>query len=129
LIGNHTFSHPNLRKLSEEEVRKEIKTTHDPICEVTGSCALFRPPYGATNETVRKVLGEFGYQQVLWSVDSLDWKYKKEAQWVDHAMGQIRERQNSVVLMHDIHSSTVNNVNKLIAKIKNFPNCVFDVDV
>jgi peptidoglycan/xylan/chitin deacetylase (PgdA/CDA1 family) len=43
---------------------------------------------------------------MLWNVDTLDWKYKKDGQWVDYGIEQIKAREDSIVLMHDIHSTT-----------------------
>lgn len=125
VIGNHTFSHPNLRGLSESKIRDELKRTHDLVCECTGACDLFRPPYGASSQTVSRILLELGYTPVLWNVDTLDWKYKKEGKWVDHGMEQIKVREDSLVLMHDIHATTVDNVPQLISRIRRIPGTRF----
>ena len=124
-IGNHSYSHTNLKTLSEAKIREEVKRTHDLISEYTQEFKFFRPPYGATNSTVSRVIREFGYMQVLWSVDTMDWKYKTNAKWVDYGMNQIKSREDSIVLMHDIHATTVNNVPRLITKIKQIPRMSF----
>lgn len=122
VIGNHTFTHPNLRNLDPAKVKEEIKRTFDLLCEITGNCILFRPPYGSMSGDVQTVLSEFGLGSVLWNVDTMDWKLKTEGQWVDHAMEQIKAREDSLVLMHDIHASTVDNVEKLISRIRRISN-------
>ena len=127
LIGNHSFSHRNLRGLSESAIRDEVMRTNDLICECTGGCTLFRPPYGSSDATVSRVLVELGYTSMLWNVDTLDWKYKKDGQWVDHGMEQIKAREDSIVLMHDIHSTTVDNVPQLISRIRRIANYRFSV--
>jgi peptidoglycan-N-acetylglucosamine deacetylase len=55
---------------------------------------------------------------LLWNVDALDWKLKEGGQWVDHAIDQIEGRENCILLMHDIHRSTVDHVERLIQSIK-----------
>ena len=125
VVGNHTFTHPNLRKLDAAKVRDEIRRTHDLVCECVGACTLFRPPYGAGGSVVNEVLSELGYTQVMWNVDTLDWKYKQQAKWVDHGMQQIKSREDSIVLMHDIHATTVDNVPKLVARIRKIPSTRF----
>lgn len=125
VIGNHTFTHPNLRGLPESKIRDELKRTHDLVCECTGACTLFRPPYGSSSETVSRILRELGYTPVLWNVDTLDWKYKKGGKWVDHGMEQIKTREDSLVLMHDIHATTVDNVPQLISRIRRIPGTRF----
>ena len=119
VIGNHTFSHPNLRKLSLEEIRDEIGKTHDLIVEITGTCQYFRSPYGSSNLDVDQVIDELDYRTVMWTVDPEDWRAerKSEGVWVDFAMDGIKKREDSLVLMHDIHKSTVEHVGTLIERI------------
>jgi peptidoglycan-N-acetylglucosamine deacetylase len=126
IIGNHSFDHTNLRTLSRTQVLEQLKKTEELISECTGSgCDLFRPPYGSTNSTVGDVLKELGYTQVLWSVDTMDWKYKQEGAWVDYGLQQIKAREDSIVLMHDIHATTVANIESFIKKIKKLPKTRF----
>jgi len=124
-VGNHTYTHADLRKLTAEQIRQELQKTESFI-DACGprNYKLMRPPYGALNSTVSSMLHDLGYTAVLWNVDSLDWKLRSDA-WVSHAMDQIEDRQHSLVLMHDIHPTTVNNVDALIRKIKDLGNAVF----
>jgi peptidoglycan-N-acetylglucosamine deacetylase len=122
LIGNHSYTHRDLKTLSEQAVRDELRKTQDLIGECARDCKLIRPPYGSSNLKVSQLLQSEGYLPVLWNVDSLDWKLKTNAAWVAHAMEQIKVREDSVVLMHDIHATTVNNVGALISRIKRIPN-------
>jgi peptidoglycan-N-acetylglucosamine deacetylase len=126
-IGNHSFDHANLRTLSKEQIVEQVKKTERQILECTGDshCDLFRPPYGSTNSRIADILKELGYTQVLWNVDTMDWKYKQEGAWVDYGLQQIKAREDSIVLMHDIHGSTVSNIESLIQKIKKLPNTRF----
>jgi peptidoglycan/xylan/chitin deacetylase (PgdA/CDA1 family) len=118
LIGNHSYSHANLTKLSKAKVRSELQRTHDRIVAIAGECKLFRPPYGAQNSIVREVATELGYQTALWNVDTLDWKWRN-IKWVNHAISQVQHRTHSTVLMHDIHQTTVSRVPTLIGRIRN----------
>jgi len=77
----------------------------------------FRPPYGATNSRINKIVQDLGYVNVLWNVDTLDWK-EKESKWVGNIISQIDDRGFNVVLMHDAYESTINNVSELIKAIK-----------
>ncbi|GAB6989862.1 polysaccharide deacetylase family protein [Paenibacillus pini] len=74
-IGNHSKSHPNLAKMSMSEIRKQIIKSSDQIEAATGEKpTLFRPPYGAINDAIKKITKEQKTPIILWSVDSLDWK-------------------------------------------------------
>jgi peptidoglycan/xylan/chitin deacetylase (PgdA/CDA1 family) len=75
-IGNHSWSHPNFLKMSDEGVRKQLRQTDDAIKQATGSRpTLMRPPYGNLNTRQKNwVHDEFGYRIILWDVDPFDWK-------------------------------------------------------
>jgi peptidoglycan/xylan/chitin deacetylase (PgdA/CDA1 family) len=106
-IGNHSWSHPNLAKYSEERVREQLQKTDNVIFQVTNKrCTLFRPPYGAFRESQKEwVRDEFGYTTILWSIDPLDWK--KPGPSVVTRRIVSRAGKGSIVLAHDIHSGTV----------------------
>jgi peptidoglycan/xylan/chitin deacetylase (PgdA/CDA1 family) len=119
IIANHSFDHPNFQKLSLAKVKDQLKRTQDRI----GACAhpmkFMRPPYGSTNKSIDNLIKTEGYTKLLWNVDSMDWdKHFKPTGWIDNAMKQINNRNDSIVLMHDIHKTTVGNVETLIKKIK-----------
>ena len=72
LIGNHSYHHVQLNKLSIEEATGEIEKTNRLIWEWTGEAPVYiRPPYGAWSQELEKVVDMI---PVFWNVDSLDWK-------------------------------------------------------
>ena len=75
-IGNHSWSHPNLAKLSDADVRSQLQRTEDIIVKTAGiKPRLMRPPYGELTKRQRILVNhEFGYKVILWDVDPLDWK-------------------------------------------------------
>jgi len=106
-IGNHSWSHPNLAKLSEENVRSQIKRTEELITNITGSRpAVFRPPYGSlTTHQKHFIHDEFGYEIILWDVDPLDWKEPGPSVVSNRILKETRP--GSIVLSHDIHAQTI----------------------
>lgn len=129
-IGNHTYSHPNLKKLTPDQVRAELKKTMDLIGDADRGVKLFRPPYGAHNDIIDAIAREFGYRMMFWNVDPLDWHADyKGGQWVAFALDQIRAREDSLVLAHDIHRTTVEKVGDLLDGLKAIRNVEFDVPV
>ena len=73
-VGNHSWSHPDLRFLSPEGIGRQLGRTNRAIQRVVGQRpAVFRPPYGAVNDTVRSIAAEKGLETVLWNVDTVDW--------------------------------------------------------
>lgn len=73
-IGNHSYSHPQFTKLTDEEIREQLSRAEEAIHKSTGKSAkpLFRFPYGARDKRSATVVAEEGYQSIYWYVDSLD---------------------------------------------------------
>jgi peptidoglycan/xylan/chitin deacetylase (PgdA/CDA1 family) len=106
-IGNHSWSHPNLGKMSDEGVRRELQKTDDAIKNAIGARpTLMRPPYGSITTRQKKwIHSEFGYQIILWDVDPLDWKRPGPAVVCNRIVKETRP--GSIVLSHDIHPGTI----------------------
>src|SRR4029077_5272098 len=75
-IANHSWSHPNLGKMGDESVRRELQKTDDAIKTAIGvRPTLMRPPYGSITARQKNWIHEtFGYRIIIWDVDPLDWK-------------------------------------------------------
>lgn len=105
-VGNHTATHRELNKLSPSDVDGEIKAGAAAIKAATGENPRWmRPPYGATNGTVEAAAKANGQAQALWSVDTVDWKDRNSEHVCEAAVSGAQA--GSIVLMHDIHATTV----------------------
>src|SRR5216110_1024582 len=106
-IANHSWSHPNLGKMSGDSVRSQLQRTDDAIQNATGKRpTLMRPPYGSiTAREKRWIHDEFGYQIILWDVDPYDWKRPGPAVVRNRILKETQP--GSIVLSHDIHPGTI----------------------
>jgi len=106
-VGNHSWDHPNLRKLPEEKLRSELQRTDDEIKAIIGrSPAIMRPPYGELSPAQRLwVNKEFGYKIIFWDVDPNDWKDPGPSVVASRILAQTKP--GSIILSHDIHAGTV----------------------
>src|SRR5881275_142146 len=106
-IGNHSWSHPYLAKMSDAAVRRELRRTDDAIKDATGRRpTLMRPPYGSISVRQKHWINEeFGYQIILWDVDPLDWKRPGPMTVCNRIVKETRP--GSIVLSHDIHPGTI----------------------
>ena len=106
-IASHSWSHPNLAKMSQEGVRSQLQRTDDAIKNATGARpTLFRPPYGSITEHEKKwIHDQFGYDIILWDVDPFDWKRPGPAVVRNRILKETRP--GSIVLSHDIHPGTI----------------------
>lgn len=105
VIGNHSWDHPQLTRLSADAIRRELTRTNAAIVKAGApQPTLVRPPFGATNSTVTKVAAQLGVAQILWNVDPLDWKDRNTTLVTRRVLASTRT--GSIVLSHDIHPTT-----------------------
>jgi len=106
-VANHSWSHPNLAKMSDDGVRSQLHKTDDAIRSAAGnSPTLMRPPYGSITPRQKKWINqEFGYKIVLWDVDPLDWRRPGPGIVCNRIVKNTRA--GSIVLAHDIHPGTI----------------------
>lgn len=106
-IGNHSWNHPQLPKVSLAEVDKQMTQTNAAIHAAIGKDPIYlRPPYGAMSPGLRKYIEDkYGLTMVYWSADSLDWKNRDAQAIYDKVMAQTHP--GGIILMHDIHATTV----------------------
>ena len=106
-VGNHTWDHPQLSKLSDERATDEIEKTQDAIrtaCGVTP--VLLRPPYGALNKPEHVWIPQrLKLNVIYWSVDTLDWKHPGAATITQRVLAGARP--GAIILQHDIHGQTI----------------------
>lgn len=104
LVGNHTYSHVNLRKCSNSEIKEQIEKTNAVLESITGEAPSFiRPPYGAYTGLMLERIDEI---PVLWSMCPKDWEHENDEDYicsyiVEHA------RDGQIVLLHDPRPATV----------------------
>ncbi len=103
LIGNHTYSHIQLRKGNREVFKEELIKTNEILEEITGQEVVYvRPPYGSWDKSFEKELNMF---PVLWTVDPLDWCSSNADCIAQKIVSKVDE--NDIILMHDYYKSSV----------------------
>jgi peptidoglycan/xylan/chitin deacetylase (PgdA/CDA1 family) len=113
-VASHSLTHPNLGKMAEGSVTEQLERTHRAIKAACGvDVVSFRPPYGSFTVTQRAwAASRFGYRTILWDVDPLDWKVRDSAKVEAEILRGTTP--GSIVLMHDIHKTTVDAVPAVI---------------
>ncbi|WP_169314145.1 polysaccharide deacetylase family protein [Streptomyces piniterrae] len=118
-IGVHTWDHKDLTSpgMSASLVGDEISRTLDAIKQAgVPKPDLMRPPYGATNSTVLQQARRQGLSQILWDVDTNDWKDRNTSIVSQRAVSQARS--GSIILMHDIHLTSANAATHVIKGLR-----------
>jgi peptidoglycan/xylan/chitin deacetylase (PgdA/CDA1 family) len=106
LIGNHSWSHPNLAMTAPVRVRQELVRTKEMIEQITGSeIGYFRPPFGARRPDVLRVARSLGMSPVLWNAMASDWSdpsADRIAKRMMHSIGRLEGRGWAAnILLHD----------------------------
>jgi peptidoglycan/xylan/chitin deacetylase (PgdA/CDA1 family) len=113
-IGSHTWEHPNMTAIPIEDVPAQFSKANDAIKSATGQApVLWRPAGGLTNDAVNQIAAQYGLAAILWDVIPFDWMNDANTAATRYMlMTQIKP--NSVVLFHDVYSSTVDLVYQFI---------------
>ena len=105
-IANHTLDHPDLATIGEGAARRNLEATQALIYRETGyTMDLMRPPYGSTNDALARVTEELGLAQIIWSVDTNDWRDREVDVVAERALDGGAD--GAIILLHDIHDSTI----------------------
>ncbi len=98
VLGDHTWTHPLLTQ--SDEVRAQLRKTIAVIRRLTGySPCVFRPPYGAYDESIIEVARSLGLATVLWNVDPSDWTLPGTAVIEQRVLEGVRP--GSIIISHD----------------------------
>ncbi|TYB37990.1 polysaccharide deacetylase family protein [Actinomadura chibensis] len=120
-IGNHSWTHPHLTQMTQDEMLSELRRTQEAVKQITGRAPrLFRPPYGETNETLKAVERQLGLTEVIWDVDTQDWNGATAEQIVERA-GTLQDGQ--IILMHDGYPATIEAIPGIAANLRSRGMC------
>lgn len=113
-IGNHSYNHKLLTKLTDDELKEQIFKTQNVIKDTLNyKPKLLRPTYGAINNNIKNISG---LDIVLWNVDTMDWKYKNSNTIVNRAVKSLKDKD--IILLHDTHKRTIEAIKKIVPIIK-----------
>jgi peptidoglycan/xylan/chitin deacetylase (PgdA/CDA1 family) len=100
VIGNHTFTHPNLIFCSRAQIRAQLESCEHALTDVVGEHSrLFRPPFGGRRPAVFEVATELGFSVIMWSVTSHDWRSDPATRVEAQVLRQVRG--GDLILLHD----------------------------
>lgn len=113
-VASHTPYHNQLTRLSYAQVRAEAAEMDRIFTEILGTVPPFtRPPYGSQNATVGQALGQ---PMILWSIDPRDWQDRNAGVVCSRVTSAARD--GAIILVHDIHASTVDAVPCIVDNLR-----------
>lgn len=115
-VGNHSYSHPDLKRLSAARTRDELLRTNEVIKVTTGvNTEWFAPPSGSYREETVKIADELKMKTVMWTVDTIDWQKPSPETLIQRVMGKVGN--GSLILMHPTEA-TAKSLDRLITLIE-----------
>ena len=115
-VGNHSYSHPDMKLLSAPRIRDELKKANEVIEATTGvKSKWFAPPSGSYRDETVKIADEFNMKTVMWTVDTIDWQKPAPNVLIQRVMNKVGN--GSIILMHPTEA-TAKSMDQLITQIK-----------
>ena len=112
-VGNHTWDHPWLNQLSEEEIQAEIKRNDDLVENLSGyNIEIMRPTGGGISANLINAVDK---PMIQWDLDTLDWEHKDAEKTYQNIINQVKD--GSIVLMHDLFSPAGDSADRTISTL------------
>jgi len=117
LVGNHSWSHPDMTRVSNEKLKEEMDRVKNAVAELTPQKEMqyLRPPRGIFSDRTLQVCRQLGYTSVFWSIAYKDWDPKEQRGWkyaYDKVMGQLHP--GAVILLHSVSRDNAEALGKII---------------
>nr|WP_312889295.1 delta-lactam-biosynthetic de-N-acetylase [Desertibacillus haloalkaliphilus] len=117
IVGNHSYHHPSLPKVSDDRVKRELENLKKEFTEITGEKGMnyLRPPRGTFSERSLALTQELGYTNVFWSLAYKDWEIDKQ-KGAQYAYDRIMERihPGAILLLHSVSQDNAEALAKVI---------------
>lgn len=124
-VGNHTYSHPLLTRLDNEQLKREIENTQLLIDTMafaatgnTPRTRTLRPPYGARNDRVLAFMDSERLRSAMWNIDSMDWADPVPESITRRVLREVEREGRGIILMHDIQARAVDALPAIISRLK-----------
>ena len=117
-IGTHSNTHPDMAKISQENIAKELDISTEKIKAITGKeVTLFRPPYGSYNNQLISACNQRNLIPIQWDVDSLDWKGLSATEITKRVVTKVEN--GSIILMHNNADNVVDALKMVLERLTN----------
>ncbi len=119
-VGNHTYTHPDMSKISDEEsFKKELRSLEELYKKTTGKelLKIYRPPQGKYCVSNLEMAKKLGYKTIFWSLAYVDW-YENDQPTEEEAFDKLLKRihPGAVVLLHSTSKTNADILDELLTK-------------
>ncbi|PZD97694.1 delta-lactam-biosynthetic de-N-acetylase [Paenibacillus sambharensis] len=117
IIGNHSWSHPDMTQVPDGKIREELARVKQRVAEITGQREMkyLRPPRGIFSDRTLGVSKAEGYTNVFWSIAYMDWDTKKQ-KGADYAYRSVTAQLHpgAVILLHSVSRDNAEALGRII---------------
>lgn len=121
IVGNHSWSHPDMSQLSDAQIETELNRVDEQVQQITGQKRMqyLRPPRGIFNERVLDASRKLGYTNVFWSIAYKDWDVNAQ-RGAQHAIDQVMRQLHpgAILLLHSVSSDNAQGLSVMIDKAR-----------
>lgn len=115
-IGNHSYNHPDMSKLTKDRITEQLTSTNNQIKETLGvTVKWFAPPSGSYRQDVVDIASSLGMGTIMWTVDTIDWRKPAPNVLINRVISKVHN--GAMILMHPT-SSTSRSLESLIIHLK-----------
>lgn len=115
-VADHSYTHADLGRAPTKKIMSELTRTQEAIRRASGvTPTMLRPPYGSLSKRLTGIATRMGMAQVLWTVDPLDWEHRDTKYVERRVLNAVKP--GYIVLMHDIHPTTVEAIPAIIERL------------
>lgn len=118
-VSNHSYSHPDFRRISREAMIEELSKTEEVVKRTAGISThpFWRPPFGAYDDNVLRVVHDAGYKPVYWTLDGTDWR---DESTVDTVVARVLKyaEPGSIIIMHGALKKTAEALPQIIPQLR-----------
>ncbi len=117
VIGNHAYNHPDMSRLSGQQINEQLTRTNEIIEAITGDIPKwFAPPSGSYSDQVVEIAAKQDLETILWTTDTIDWKNPSVSVMMNRVMSNVHP--GATILMHPT-ASVAKGLDSLISGIQN----------
>lgn len=117
IVGNHSWSHPDMTQLSDGQIQTELDKVREQVVLLTGQKEMkyLRPPRGIFNEKVLAASKQLGYTNVFWSVAYKDWDVNAQ-NGSQYAYNQVIKQLHpgAIILLHSVSKDNTEALGRII---------------
>lgn len=121
IVGNHSYNHPDMTKLSNEKIKEELEKVEKEYKNITNTnlSKFVRPPRGIFDENYLKYTNSLGYKNIFWSLAYVDWK-TDDQRGKDYAFKSVTTRlhNGAIILLHTVSKDNMEALDDIIKYAK-----------